>query len=133
MRCRVQVSAAYSEDHSVQRNNFSLIKAFASKWPTLPPPPDALLPHITAGGPQVVSGAKGRLSRQFADRRLFGLRLASVGTSLSSISAPIVLHMTIRHIVCAQSVRCCRNTSGQPSCKQYLTGLLSMRTNSTIC
>lgn len=82
-RCALQVSAAYSVDHSVQRNNFSLIKAFAFKWPTLPPPPDALLPHIQAGGPQAVGGAKGRLSWQFADRRLFGLRLASAGMQYS--------------------------------------------------
>ena len=75
----LQTRAAYSEDHSVQRNNFSLFKALASKWPTLAPPPEALLGHISAGGPQAASGAKGRMSRQFADRCMFGLRLASVG------------------------------------------------------
>ena len=63
----------------MQRNNFSLFKALASKWPTLAPPPEALLGHISAGGPQAASGARGRLSRQFADRRMLGLRLASVG------------------------------------------------------
>lgn len=76
----VQVRAAYSEEHSVQRNNFSLIKAFASKWPTIPPQPKALLLHICAGGPQAASNtAKGSLPRHVAERRAFGLRLASVG------------------------------------------------------
>ena len=76
----MQVRAAYSEDHSVQRNNFSLIKAFASKWPMIPPQPKALLLHICAGGPSAASDtAKGRLPRHVAERRAFGLRLASVG------------------------------------------------------
>ena len=35
----------------MQRNNFSLVKAFASKWPTLPPPPKALLAHICCWRP----------------------------------------------------------------------------------
>ena len=80
----------------MQRNNFSLIKAFASKWPTLPPPPDALLPHITAGGPQAVSGAKGRLSRPFADRRMFGLRLASAGAQRPASGSSNSLHMNFK-------------------------------------
>ena len=76
----MQVRAAYSEDHSVQRSNFSLVKAFASKWPTTPPQPKALLLHICAGGPSAASDtAKGRLPRHVAERRAFGLRLASVG------------------------------------------------------
>ena len=78
----VQVRAAYSEDHSVQRNNFSLITAFASKWPTTPPQPKALLLHTGADAPPAASNtAKGRLPRHVAERRTFGLRLASVGES----------------------------------------------------
>lgn len=82
----MKVRAAYKGDHSVQRNNFSLVKAFASKWPTLPPPPKALLAHICAGGPQAASSGKDRLPRQIAEHRMFGLRLASAGMALLILS-----------------------------------------------
>lgn len=79
----LQVRAAYHEDRIVQRNNFNLLKVFLSKWQTVPPPLEAFLVHITAGGP---NAAKGKMPRQLVDQCAFGLRLFAAGAHSASDS-----------------------------------------------
>ena len=65
----------------MQRNNLGLAKAFFARWPGLAPPADALLAHVRAGGGEKPLPS-GRLRREAADRRAFGLRLLAAGALL---------------------------------------------------
>jgi hypothetical protein len=97
-----QVRAAYNEDSTVQRNNFNLIKVFISKWQVVPPPLEAMLVHVSAGGPHPAQGSRGRVPKQVAEQRAYGLRLFAAG----HCRPPSLLSCAPKIPVCSDCICC---------------------------